>query len=209
MLEVLIQMDSATIEKLQLGLSIFGAVVSFIAIGVSLYANNVSGKAYQLAVDGFNAERRIALRTVSHDDRIEFIPLEESQQVHDITIFFPSKLDIGPIVATPPESHVYYTRINSQIQRHIEKQLPVKEGYAQVALNYPIPALILLHGYSKGYASMSAGLYDFFYEVNRLEDGAKIRLKSAVLNNFQYQVDNPLALIDSLFEQLLAQTSNL
>ena len=201
-------MESATIEKIQFGLSVFGAVASLIAIGVSLYANHVSSKAHQLAVDGFNAERRIALRTVNHDDRIEFKPLEESQQVHDITIFFPSKLDIGPIAATPPELHVYHTRINPQIKRHVEKQLPAKEGYAQVALNYPIPALILLHGYSKGYASMSAGLYDFVYEVNRLEDGARIRLKSAVLNNFQYQADNPQALIDSLFEQLLAQTSN-
>jgi hypothetical protein len=195
-------------EKIQLALSIFAAIASLIAIGVSIYANHISGKAQQLALDGFNAERRIALRTLTHEDRIEFKPLEESQQVHDITIFFPSRLDIGPIAATPPELFVYYTRINPQVQRYIEKQIPAKKDYAQVVLNYPVPALILLHGYSKGYASMSAGLYDFIFEVNRLEDGANIRLKSAVLNNFQYQVDDPQALIDSLFEQLVAQTSN-
>ena len=195
-------------KRLQLGLSIFGVITSIIAVGVSLYANNISGKAYQLALDGFNAERRIALRTISHEDHIEFKPLEESQQVHDITIFFPSKLDIDPIVVTPPELLVYHTRINPQIQRYVEKIFPPKKDIAQVALNYPIPALILLHGYSKGYASMSAGLYDFVYEVTRLEDGARIQLKSAALNNFIHQADDPQALIDALVAQLDSKTSN-
>lgn len=45
---------------------------------------------------------------------------------------------------------------------------------------------------------MSAGIYDFVYEINRLEDGAHIKLKSAVLNNFHNQIDDPQALIDSI-----------
>ncbi len=190
-----------TNEKIQLGISIFAALVSVIAICVSIYSNFISGKAFKLSLDGFNAERRIALKTERDNDHIVFKPLEEIQQIHDVTIYFPTELEVGVINITPPELFIYDTSINPSIKKYFEKKIPPKKDYAQVVLNHPIPALILLHGYSKGYASMSVGIYDFIYEVNRLDDEAKIRLKSAVLNNFHPDADNPQETIDALFEQ--------
>lgn len=198
-----------TIKDAELLVSIFAAILSLIAIGISIYANNISGKAYKLSEDGFNAERRIALRTEREGDHIIFKPLEDTQQIHDVTIFFPSKLDIGVIEITPPELSIYDTRIDYNIKKYIENKILPKKGYALLAPHYPIPALIILHGYSKGYASISIGMYDFIYEINRLEDGAHIRLKSAVLNNFDFSTNNPQATIDSYFEELEKKTSNI
>lgn len=133
-------------ERINLALSISACVVSTIAVGV--YSNNISKSAYELSVDTFNSERRIALRTVRKDNYIQFGPLESGQQIHDLTVFFPSELDIGVLAMTPPDLTIYDTRIDPEIKRYIESRISAKEGFAQVALNYTIPALILLHGYS-------------------------------------------------------------
>lgn len=195
-------------DKIQICISTFAAILSVIAISVSMYSNGISRSAYELSLNSFNAERRIAVRSEREQDYISFSPLEEGQQIHSLTIFFPSELNIGVLVLTPPDLKIYDTRINFNIQDYIEAQIPAKEGYAQVALNYPIPALIMVHGYSKGYASQSAGIYDFIYAVNRVEDNVGLRLKSAVLNNFHYEVDEPQKYIDAVFEQVKSATTS-
>ncbi|MBN7799177.1 hypothetical protein [Parahaliea mediterranea] len=188
-------------DKVQIGISAFAAIVSVTAIAVSMYSNAISHSAYELSLNSFNAERRIAVRTIREEDHIAFSPLEDGQQIHSMTVFFPSELNIGTLVLTPPDLKIYDTRINFNIQDHIEEQIPGRERFAQVALNYPIPALIMVHGYSKGYASMSVGIYDFIYAINRVEDSAGLRLKSAVLNNFHYEVSDPQAYIDRVFAE--------
>lgn len=189
-------------EIIQTITSIVAVILSIAAIIVSIHSNGVSKNAYDLSLNSFNAERRIAVRTKREKDHLLFTPLEDGQQIHDLTIFFPSELNIEAQMLTPPDLKIYDSKINSSIKKYIQTQIPYEEGYAKIAMNYPIPALIMVHGYSKGYASISIGVYDFIYAVNRVKDNAGLRLKSAVLNNFYYEVDDPQNHIDIVFEKL-------
>jgi len=189
-------------EKVQIKISISAVIVSLIAIFISLYANSISQNAYELSLDSFNAERRIAVRSERKEKYLSLSPLEEGQQIHSISIYFPSELGIAPLTLTPPDLNIYYAIINNSIKKHIEQQIPAKQGYALVSLNHPIPALFLIHGYSKGYASQSAGVYDLIYSISRDESEAHIELRTAVLNNFHKDVSDPQKLIDSIFQEL-------
>ncbi len=189
-------------DKVQVGISVFAVITSVVAISVSLYSNGISQSAYELSITNFNAERRIAVRTTRDGGHIQFSALEEGQQIHSMRVYFPSELGIGVLNLTPPDLKIADTRINFYVKKHIEQQLPPIEGYAQIALNYPIPALIMVRGYSKGYASISIGVYDFIYAVNRTEDSAGLRLKSAVLNDFHFGIKYPQKYIDQVFNDV-------
>jgi len=194
-------------EKIQIWISASAVILSVFAIVISIYANSISQNAYRLSLDIFNAERRIAVRSEKEKTHLRLSPLEEGQQIHSISIYFPSELKIEPLTLTPPDLNIYYAIINSNIQNHREQQIPAKQGYALVLLNHPIPALFLIHGYSKGYASQSAGIYDLIYSVSRDETQAHIELRTAVLNNFHKEVSDPQQLIDSIYQDLKREFS--
>ncbi len=55
-------------EKVTLVVSGLTAIISVVAVGISLWANSIARDAYELANKSYLDERRIFLRTKSFDD---------------------------------------------------------------------------------------------------------------------------------------------
>ena len=191
------------------------AIISIVAVIMSLWANSVSKNAYELANRAYSDERRIFLRTKSFDaggteKGLIFEPLDGAQQVANMTIFFPSKFEIPPITLTPPDLRLYQSSIEYPIKQYLKKKVPPVKDHAVIADHYPIQAFIGVQGYTKGVSIATAGVYDFIFSHFQPEIGEPtIELKSAVLNNYTLNVEGgPQKYIDEVFKQFEEHSPN-
>jgi len=202
-------------EKITLIVSGVTAVISLVAVGISLWANHISKDAYELASKSYFDEKRIFLRTKNFDDGglnkgLIFEPLDEHQQVANMTIFFPSKLEIPPIFLTPPNLKLYQSKIELPIKQYLKKKISAVDGHAVYAANYPIQVFIEVQGYTKGVSIATAGVYELIFSHLQPESGEPTtELKSAVLNNYTLNVEGgPQKYIDEVFSQFEAHSPN-
>ena len=202
-------------EKLTLVVAGVTAIIALVAVGISLWANSISGDAYELASKSYFDERRIFLRTISFDEGglekgLIFEPLDELQQVSNMTIFFPSKLEIPPITLTPPTLKLYQSTIEYQIKKYLKKKIPAEEGRFKYTEHYPIQVFIGVQGYTKGVSITTAGVYNLIFSHSQIESSEPTtELKSAVLNNYTLSVEGgPQKYIDEVFSQFEAYSPN-
>lgn len=179
---------------------------SLMAFTGSLCAIKVSRDSRDLALRSYGDDRRVLLRTderagASGREGITFRPLEEAAQVNKLLIYFPSILGIEPVALMPPDLTLYSSRISTPLQKYLHNRLgsPASDT-ATVAPRYPIQVLAVVHGYTRGVASLTTAIYELvlsYVHVDGLEP--KAYLKAAVLNNYVQGTGDPQAYIDCLF----------
>jgi len=198
-------------EKLTLWISTITGSASIIALGLSLWSNHVSAKAYDLSQQSYYDDRRIFLKTevtagANPIKGLHFLPLESNAQIAWVEIFFPSKLGIDSIGLAAPDFDLSEALLDENVRIYLDRMTPASPGHAGVRPHFPIPALILVKGYTKGKAVATAGIYDFNFEYVRPADGGStIRIRAAALNNYVESVDAPQKMIDDLFVKIEAR----
>ncbi len=190
-------------NRTSLLVSVISAAVAAIALLVSLYANHISSRAYELSQQAFLSERRVTLRSQKQKDFLLLETLEETQEVNHITIYFPITFHIEPMVIVAHDMRLSEAAIRPNIKKYIDAQTkPIKDSI-QYIYNYSIPALFIVLGHTKGTATMTYAVYDLIHEYTRPPSGdSTLILKSAVLNIYlENRIANPQQYIDKLFEQ--------
>lgn len=165
-------------------------VLGLVSLFVSLHANRISAGAEELAKAAYFAERRIALISSTEKDEhgseyLMFAPAGSDQTINSVTLFFPLKLGISPITLAAGDLRLYHSRISLDLRVYWDSRTPAKEGYGLVRLNVPIPVAAVVHGYSKGDAVVTLGIYDLYCRYVRIEDKpTHLQILSLTLNNW-------------------------
>jgi hypothetical protein len=197
-------------EKLTLLVAAITALVALIALIVSIWATKISSEARNIARHTYYDERRVLLRTERNEANsigvLTFKTLDDSAQVSNMKIFFPSKLAISPIVLTPPDLTLYSTFVCPAIGEYLKQRIPApKPNQAIVDERYPIYILIAVHAYMKGVASPTLGVYNLLVQyVHQYGREPSLQLNAAVLNNYVDAVDDLQAYIDQTFNAIEA-----
>jgi hypothetical protein len=181
-------------------------LLSFLAFVVSLYALKISRDSRDLAIHSYSDDRRVLLRTeekigASGPQGITFRTLEGTAQVNNLSICFPSVLEIPALSLMPPDLTLYASRVVPAFREYLCRRLGSPSlDTATVIPRYTIQVLVVVHGYTRGVASVTTAIYDLVFSyvhVPGREPDADI--KAAVLNNYIERTDDPQAYIDNLF----------
>jgi hypothetical protein len=164
--------------------------VGLLAIWVSLRANRTSAAAKQIAERAYAAEHRLALTsTAGKDERgAEYLllsPAGSDQTINSVTLFFPGKTGISPVVLASGAMRLFHTQVAPWLKRYWDSRTPTISGKALVRLHAPTPVVALLHGFSRGEVTISVGYYDLYCQYSRLDDGSSsLTILSLALNNY-------------------------
>jgi len=179
-----------------LGLAV-ATLLSLVSLFISLHANRISAGAEELAKAAYFAERRIALTSAVGKDEhgAEYLLLSPSgsdQAINNVTLFFPQKLRIPPIALAAGDLRLFHVGISEQIRAYWDSRTPTKEGFALVRPNVPMPVAVVIHGYTKGDAVITCGIYDLYCRYARLDGtSAHLQILSLTLNNWSLPNADP------------------
>lgn len=188
-------------EKINIIISSLGAITAVLAIVISLNANHISEKAYNLSQNEYISDRRILLKSIKRGDYLELIPISNEQSINNLTIYFPSKFGFMPKVLTPPNFKIYNGLIDNTLKTYIDEITPNTKDHASLRPNFPLPILIVTHGYTKGTASVTVGIYDIYVSYIKTEDTSSAEIQSISLNNYMNVNINPQESIDRVFNE--------
>lgn len=190
-----------TSDQIALGAIIVGSV----ALIISLRANRISSRALELATQTYFAERRIALKSEHTSDRLVLSPVVAEQTVNNLTMYFPKKLGIAPIALASSDLQLFDTRVAPQLRDYWDSKTPESPGHAVVRENASIPVVVVVHGHTKGVASVTTAFYDLYAQyMRRDKQSSVIAIKGMALNNYAAGGDEPQELADRVISELEA-----
>jgi|LakMenEpi03Aug12_release.lakeMendotaPanAssembly.Ray.scaffolds.fasta_scaffold81910_2 hypothetical protein len=146
-------------------------------------------------------QRRVLLRSVVVGDSVQLTAINPEHAVNNITVFLPSPFKIRPFILTPPNFEIPVVTLEAMAQEYLDTKLSPIKNHVLVTNHYPLPALLVVHGYGSGRATVTTAVYDCFFEYIRPDSGAsQIDLRAIAFNNY-FPNEDPQNTIDKLFEK--------
>ncbi|SRR6266536_334959 len=191
-------------DKIAIGVAVASTILGLIALAVSMRANRISRDAHQLARDAYFGERRIFLKSERGPHELLLSTSSEDQTINTVTIYFPAKLGIEPISLAASNLSLHETRVQHQLKRYWDSITPTaKRGFATVRLTAATPVVGVVHGHTKGVASITTGFYDLYSLYIRDDKGSSsVTIESLAFNNYDVSGRDPQTIANELLEKV-------
>lgn len=181
------------------------AIVGLLALWVSLRSSRTSASALRLAERTYFSGHRLAVRSSAEEDYLLLSPEGVDQTINSIALYFPRKTEISPIALASGSLKLFHTRISSALQNYWDSRTSVVPGSAAVRANAAMPVVALIHGHTKGEASVTVGYYDLYCQYVRIDDGSSsLTIRSLALNNYGLPDDDPQETADRILREIEA-----
>ena len=205
-----------TADKITLVGVVTATLLGVLSLLFALRANRISVAAEELARRAYLAERRIALRSeVAKDpgggEYLAITPAGADQAINSVTLCFPTKVRVPPIALVAGDLRLPLAAVTEQLREYWDSRTPPEPGYALVRPNVPIPVAAVVHGYTKGDAVVTKGVYDLYVRYIRYDGKpSDLSVLSLTLNNWSFADADPQAEADWVLgrQESLAAPSN-
>lgn len=178
-----------TLEIVQLVATILACLVSVGALFASFHSLKLSKSQLRLSQEEFQGDRRIALRAKVSDAGISFEPTDSSQEVHSVTIGFPSEFGGRDIELIAGRLHIDHESWQKLVKRLFLELIPEGDDtHAAVLPKAVIPLLFEVHGHTRGVPSTSTAIYDLYLTVTRFQSDCVLQAVGVGLNGY---IDSP------------------
>lgn len=180
-----------------------GLVFGVIALILAFRANKISKEAHQLAKDAYIGERRIFLKSERRPEGLLLTASGDDQTINNITLFFPKKLGISPVVLAGANLILYDLRIQANVKHYWDSHTPLPNtGFAVVRQHSPLPVVALVHGHTKGVATLTTGFYDLYSQYVRYDNSkSELTIQALAFNNYNVSGKDPQSIADRILEE--------
>lgn len=179
------------------------AIIGLLALWVSLRSSRTSASALRLAERTYFTGRRLAVRSSAEEDYLLLSPDGADETINSITLFFPRKTGISPIALASGGLKLFHARISSALRTYWDSRTSLVPGHAAVRTNATMPVVALIHGHTKGEASVTVGYYDLYSRYIRMDDeSSSLTIMSLALNNYGLPGDDPQETADRILGEL-------
>jgi hypothetical protein len=189
----------STTDQIALWGSVAATVLGIASIIIALRANSLSAAAANLARTAYLSERRVGITSAVERDAngvtsLVLSPAASDQTVNSVTLYFPSKFGVAPIPLSDGNLRLSALAMSGALTSYLDSRTPPRAGIGQVRRNAPIPVAALVHGQSKGDATVTLGIYDLYCQYVRVEDRpGHLEVLSLTLNNWSASGADPQA----------------
>jgi hypothetical protein len=175
-----------------------GAVISMFAALRSRRANRIASEALDLSKRSFS----ISVKSERGDDCLVLSAVGSEQEINNLVIYFPHKLDLEPIALVSGNLKLLDVRIVPALRAYWDFKTPESPGKASVRLNAPVPVVVEVHGHTKGVSTLTKGIYDLYGAYVKSEGNSALKVQALALNNYAIISDDSQMLADRLLAQM-------
>ena len=164
---------------------------------------NLEARANALAEREDTDQRRVILKSIASAEGMAIEPINPSQGINNVSVYFPSKLKIPHEVLIPPNFDIPNEEWAVQVKAYLDSKIAAQEGAIVGSQHYPIQAMFLTQGHAGGRTTITAAVYDCFFTYWKTEDGSSsAKLRSIAFANYFLNEGDPQKLIDELFGEV-------
>ncbi|MDD9180635.1 MULTISPECIES: hypothetical protein [Aliivibrio] len=179
--------------------TVISVALSVFAVFISLYANNISEKAYQLSLNSYNSERVIVLKMEKVKSKISLIPVSKDSLLHSVIIKLPNDFDMKSISLGSPNFTLDDDVFSAFVTEHISTFNLSENGVIKTLNNFSIPALFSISGYIKGNSKFQVSYYDLIFKVIITPEKTDVELKAIVIKEPQVSTTDFSRYIEDVF----------
>lgn len=145
--------------------SISSAILSMVAISVSVKSCTVSQRSLELSQQDFMASRSVVYKATlnSENDEIQFAAGDPNIQLQYGTVYVPPQLNKTEWPIAPPKFGLPLVVMRNNVESFLDKKVIRERGYIKVIDKTSVPIVLATSYVAKGRAYSEISLYQLVY----------------------------------------------